>query len=77
MDICSFRTYAAERLRTRNDNYFTLAPFVAALGYKIAVIARNEAIFRCLFAYEPTDNLAEHRLHPYSLRANIRPIRFR
>jgi len=29
---------------------FTLSPFVAALGYKTAVIAKHEAIFNCLFS---------------------------
>ena len=33
----------------RNEDCFTLAPLVTALGHKPAVIARHEAIFNCSF----------------------------
>jgi len=38
----------------RNDGCFTLAPF---LGHKLAVIARYEAIFNCLFFLKPRRTL--------------------
>ena len=48
----------------RNDSCSMLSLFVGAFGHQTVVIARNEAIFNCLFAYESRKMPVGHCLHP-------------